>query len=70
MCTYVGVWGKWEDRVTCFLVLEKLVVCRRGKPRCLACPRPRPGLALRQVIEFNRMWLRTTYSCPYLTFAF
>lgn len=29
---HVGVWGKWEDRVTCFLALEKLAVCRRGKP--------------------------------------
>lgn len=41
----------------------KLAVCRRGKPWAWsACLGPQPGLALQQVIEFNRMRLRTIYT--------
>lgn len=57
---HVGVWGKWEGRVTCFLASEK-----QPSWQCVGGESPgagRPALTLHQVSKFNRMWPRTKHS--------
>lgn len=71
ICEYVREVGDQGDLFPGLGKAAKLAVCRRGKPWAWpACLGPQPGLALRQVIEFNRMWPRTIYSSSYLKLAF